>query len=178
MLSDEAWGRIAGEAMAQIGLARYGDAGAVRWVAVRHGADHIHIVAALVRKDRRTERARRDRWRAQAACRDLGERYGLYRVGAAGRAYRPAGSPRAAPGPPPGPDEYRPGCAAAGGPVRGRRGEYNGGILAPLGLDPANMRRVQRIAAPANASATGVQVDGSSGSANVMRPRSAPARPG
>jgi hypothetical protein len=48
-------------------------------VAIRHGPDHIHLVATLVRQDRRTEYARNDRWKAQAACRDLEERYGLYR---------------------------------------------------------------------------------------------------
>ncbi|WP_051799950.1 relaxase/mobilization nuclease domain-containing protein [Catenuloplanes japonicus] len=87
-LSDTQWGRIASEVMAQIGLAPHGDPGAVRWVAVRHGADHIHIVATLVRQDRRTAWARNDRWRAQAACRDLEERYGLYRVGADASARR------------------------------------------------------------------------------------------
>ena len=84
-LSDEQWAHIAGEVMAQVGLARHGDTRAVRWVAVRHGPDHIHIAATLVRQDRRTEYARNDRWKAQAACRNLEERYGLYRVGPADR---------------------------------------------------------------------------------------------
>ncbi|MFI5843892.1 relaxase/mobilization nuclease domain-containing protein [Catenuloplanes sp. NPDC051500] len=87
-LSDVQWGRIAAEVMAQAGLAPHGDEGAVRWVAVRHGADHIHIVVTLVRQDRRTEWARHDRWRVQAACRDLEERYGLHRVGRAATARR------------------------------------------------------------------------------------------
>ena len=81
VLTDVQWGHIAGEIMAQAGLAAHGDRRAVRWVAMRHGEDHIHIVATLVRQDRRTEWARRDRWRTQAAARDLEERYGLYRVG-------------------------------------------------------------------------------------------------
>ena len=84
-LTDQQWAHIAGEVMAQTGLAPHGDTRAVRWVAVRHGADHIHIVATLVRQDGRTEYARNDRWRAQAACRDLEERYGLHRVGPADR---------------------------------------------------------------------------------------------
>ncbi|HEU4422777.1 MAG TPA: relaxase [Pilimelia sp.] len=83
ILTDQQWAHIAGEVMAQAGLAPHGDDRAVRWVAVRHAADHIHIVATLVRQDRRTEWARNDRWRAQAACRNLEERYGLYRVGPA-----------------------------------------------------------------------------------------------
>jgi hypothetical protein len=84
-LTDEQWAHIAGEVMAKTGLARHGDTRAVRWVAVRHGRDHIHIVATLVRQDRRTEYARNDRWKAQAACRDIEERYSLYRVGPADR---------------------------------------------------------------------------------------------
>ncbi|GLI00930.1 relaxase/mobilization nuclease domain-containing protein [Phytohabitans aurantiacus] len=84
-LSDAQWAHIAAEVMAQAGLAEHGDARAVRWVAVRHGPDHIHIAATLVRQDRRTEYARNDRWKAQAACRNLEERYGLYVVGPADR---------------------------------------------------------------------------------------------
>ncbi|MBT8227492.1 MAG: relaxase, partial [Dactylosporangium sp.] len=81
VLTDQQWAHIAQEIMAATGLAPYGDGRAVRWVAVRHGADHIHLVATLVRQDRRTVWGRNDRWRVQAACRDLEERYGLYRVG-------------------------------------------------------------------------------------------------
>lgn len=84
-LSDAQWAHIAAEVMAQVGLAPHRDARAVRWVAIRHGPDHIHVVATLVRQDRRTEYARNDRWKAQAACRNLEERYGLHRVGPADR---------------------------------------------------------------------------------------------
>lgn len=80
-LTDGQWAHIAGEVMAGVGLAPHADPRAVRWVAIRHGADHVHIVATLVRQDRRTEYARNDRRAAQVACRDLEERYGLYRVG-------------------------------------------------------------------------------------------------
>jgi hypothetical protein len=82
-LSDTQWAHVAGEVMARVGLAPHGDTRAVRWVAMRHGPDHIHIVATLVRQDRRPVRGHNDRWLAQAACRDLEERYGLYRVGPA-----------------------------------------------------------------------------------------------
>jgi len=84
-LSDEQWGHIAREIMAQAGLAPHGDGQAVRWVAVRHAHDHIHIVATLVRQDRRIEPARNDWIRCQAAARDLEQRYGLYRLGPADR---------------------------------------------------------------------------------------------
>lgn len=84
-LSDAQWAHIAREMVAGIGIAPHGDDRAVRWVAVRHADDHIHIVATLVRQDRRTEWCRNERWRAQATARDLEERYGLYRVGPADR---------------------------------------------------------------------------------------------
>lgn len=94
ILTDEQWAHIAREMMAGSGLAQHGDDQAVRWVAVRHNDDHIHIVATLVRQDRRTEWGRNDRWRCQSTARDLEERYGLYRLGptdrtAAKRPHRP-----------------------------------------------------------------------------------------
>ncbi|MEV4212601.1 relaxase [Micromonospora sp. NPDC049662] len=85
MLSDPQWAHIAREMVAGSGLAPHGDARAVRWIAVRHADDHIHIVATLVRQDRRTEWGRNDRWRCQQTARDLEERYGLHRVGPADR---------------------------------------------------------------------------------------------
>ncbi len=54
-LTDAQWAHIAREMVAGAGLAPHGDDRAVRWVAVRHADDHIHIVATLVRQDRRTE---------------------------------------------------------------------------------------------------------------------------
>ncbi len=84
-LTDAQWAHIGAEVMARVGLAAHGDPRGVRWVAIRHGPDHIHIVATLVRQDRRTAWGRNDRWLAQAACRDLEQRYGLYRVGPADR---------------------------------------------------------------------------------------------
>jgi hypothetical protein len=52
MLSDDEWAQLACDIMHRTGLAPYGqDDDAVRWVAVRHAADHIHIVAMLARQD-------------------------------------------------------------------------------------------------------------------------------
>jgi hypothetical protein len=67
--------------VAAVGIAPHGDPDAVRWVAIRHAEDHIHIVATLVRQDGDTVWAWNERLKAQAAARDLEERYGLYRVG-------------------------------------------------------------------------------------------------
>jgi len=87
-LTDAQWAHIAGEVIAAVGLAPHGDLDAVRWVAVRHNDDHIHVVATLVRQDRRTAWPWQDKRKGQAACRDLEERYGLYRVGPPGSGSR------------------------------------------------------------------------------------------
>ena len=76
-LSDAQWRHIAGELMAQAGLAPHADEGSVRWVAIRHGDDHIHIVATLARQDGRSIRNFRDYFRLRAACRHLESRYRL-----------------------------------------------------------------------------------------------------
>jgi hypothetical protein len=46
-LSDEEWAQVAGLVMDRTGLAPAGDEVGVRWVAVRHAADHVHLVATL-----------------------------------------------------------------------------------------------------------------------------------
>src|SRR5580700_7237878 len=53
MLSDAEWAQVAARVMHRTGLAPVGDDLGVRWVAVRHAADHIHIVATLARQDGR-----------------------------------------------------------------------------------------------------------------------------
>jgi hypothetical protein len=87
-LSDQQWGHIAGEVMNAVGLAPHGDTRAVRWVAVRHAPDHIHLVATLVRQDRRTAWAWKDKRNTQRVCRELEERYNLYRVAPPGHGSR------------------------------------------------------------------------------------------
>jgi hypothetical protein len=84
-LTDAQWAHIAAEMVAAVGIAPHGDPDAVRWVAIRHADDHIHIVATLVRQDGNTAWAWNERIKAQAAARDLEERYGLHRVGPADR---------------------------------------------------------------------------------------------
>jgi hypothetical protein len=81
VLSDQQWGHVAGEITAAVGLAPHDDPDAVRWIAMRHDDDGIHIVATLVRQDGRTAWAHNDYPKAQAAARDLEIRYNLYRVG-------------------------------------------------------------------------------------------------
>src|SRR3984893_17091979 len=77
-LSDEEWAQIACEVMHRTGLAPYGEEDdAVRWVAIRHGEDHIHIVAMLARQDGRRPSVRNDRYRVRDACLAAERRYGL-----------------------------------------------------------------------------------------------------
>ena len=81
MLSDDEWAQIAADVMHRTGLAPYGqDDDAVRWVAVRHGDDHIHIVAMLARQDGGRPRLSNERYRVREACRAAEERYGLRRT--------------------------------------------------------------------------------------------------
>ncbi len=78
ILSDDEWAQIAGDVMNRTGLSPYGqEDDAVRWIAVRHGDDHIHIVAMLARQDRQRVRLDFERLRVRKACLAAEERYGL-----------------------------------------------------------------------------------------------------
>jgi hypothetical protein len=81
LLSDGEWAQVAGDVMHRTGLAPSGQEDeAVRWVAVRHGDDHIHIVAMLARQDGGRPRFSNERYRVREACRAAEERYGLRRT--------------------------------------------------------------------------------------------------
>ena len=77
MLSDEEWGQVAAAVMDRTGFARHDDEAGVRWVAVRHAPDHIHLVATLARQDGRRARTWNDFFRVREACRDAERRLGL-----------------------------------------------------------------------------------------------------
>ena len=77
MLSDEEWGQVAAEVMDRTGFARHDDEAGVRWVAVRHAPDHIHLVATLARQDGRRPRTWNDFFRVRDACRDAERRLRL-----------------------------------------------------------------------------------------------------
>ena len=76
-LSDDDWRDIAEIYMDRIGLAPYGDDLAVRWVAVRHADDHVHVIATLARQDGRRVWPHNDFWRAGEASREVEAKYGL-----------------------------------------------------------------------------------------------------
>jgi hypothetical protein len=63
--------------MDRTGLAPEGDDLAVRWVAVRHAPDHIHLVATLARQDRIRPKVWNDYFRVRGACRDAERWFGL-----------------------------------------------------------------------------------------------------
>jgi hypothetical protein len=96
-LSDAQWHQIAARIMEQAGLGGSMPGWVPRWVAVRHGRDHVHIIAALpgaasMRSYRRILSLARD------ACHDAAEQYGLTgtcQVTAPARA-APPGRPRLA----------------------------------------------------------------------------------
>jgi hypothetical protein len=84
-LSDGQWADIAVEYLHQLGLAPRGDEQAVRWVAVRHADDHVHVVATLARQDGRRVFPRNDHYRAREASLTVEARYDLIRTSPAGR---------------------------------------------------------------------------------------------
>jgi hypothetical protein len=79
--SDDDLAQVACDIMHRTGLAPYGqEDDAVRWIAVRHAEDHIHIVAMLARQDGRRVNLWRDYYKVGDACRAAEERYGLRRT--------------------------------------------------------------------------------------------------
>jgi hypothetical protein len=80
-LSDDEWAQIASDVMNRTGVSPADqEDDAVRWVAIRRGADRIHIVATLARQDRGKPRLWNDWYQVRDACRAAEERYGLQRT--------------------------------------------------------------------------------------------------
>ena len=77
MLSDAEWALVAARVMHRTGLAPDGDDLGVRWVAVRHAANHIHIVATLARQDGTRAKTWNDYYRVREACQEAERRFGL-----------------------------------------------------------------------------------------------------
>ena len=92
LLSDAEWAQVAAGVMDRTGLAPAGDELGVRWVAVRHAADHIHVVVTLARQDGTRPRVWNDFYRVREACQDAEARFGLRPTAPADRtaARRPA----------------------------------------------------------------------------------------
>jgi len=85
VLSDAEWAQVAAGIMHRTGLAPEGDDLGVRWVAVRHAADHVHIVATLARQDGGRPKVWNDFYRVREACQEAERRLGLRRTAPADR---------------------------------------------------------------------------------------------
>jgi hypothetical protein len=85
VLTDGEWARIGADAMDRTGIAPKGDAGGCRWVMVRHGGDHVHLVATLARQDGRRPTLFRDFLRLREVAKEWEERLDLRRTGGADR---------------------------------------------------------------------------------------------
>jgi hypothetical protein len=85
LLSDAEWAEVAADVMDRTGLAGRDDEFGMRWVAVRHAPDHIHIVATLARQDGGRPRVWSDFYRVREACRAAEERFGLRETAPADR---------------------------------------------------------------------------------------------
>ncbi|MCP2337950.1 hypothetical protein [Actinomadura rupiterrae] len=85
ILSDSQWARIAEQVMDRVGLAPDGDPDAVRWIAVRHADDHIHLVATLARLDGVRPEVWNDAHLIRAGCREAEDELGLRRTAPADR---------------------------------------------------------------------------------------------
>lgn len=79
-LSDTEWGEIAQRIVRAAGIAPDGDDLACRWIAVRHAADHIHILATTVREDGRRPKLHDSGIRVGDACRQIEKDHGLRRL--------------------------------------------------------------------------------------------------
>jgi hypothetical protein len=76
-MSDDDWAQVAAQIIDRAGLAPHGDDMGVRWVAVRHAADHIHIAATLARQDGTRPRIWNDFFRVREACQQAERKLGL-----------------------------------------------------------------------------------------------------
>lgn len=78
VLTDAEWREIAEYVMDATGIAARGDAGAPRWIAVRHDDESIHLVATLVRQDTgRRVHPRFSKQRLRNAANQVERDYGL-----------------------------------------------------------------------------------------------------
>jgi hypothetical protein len=81
-LADERWAEICEQFIEHMRFAGESARAQCRWVAIRHGrsaggSDHAHLVVTLVAEDGSKASVHNDRPRAQKACRELEQRFGL-----------------------------------------------------------------------------------------------------
>ncbi len=134
MLSDAEWGQVAGRDHGPDRVAPEGDDSGVRWVAVRHAPDHIHIVATLARQDGGRVKTWNDFYRVREACQDAEAPVRAAVHGSGGPHRRQAARPRRdGAGGPARMERGAPRDPAPGRVHRGGRGEHGTGVLRPAG---------------------------------------------
>jgi hypothetical protein len=84
-LPDGRWAELCEQFIEQMGFAGGTGSAQCRWVALRHGrslggSDHAHLVVTLVAEDGSKAGVHNDRPRAQTACRELEQQFGLRRL--------------------------------------------------------------------------------------------------
>ncbi len=84
-LADERWAEICEQFIEQMGFAGEQARAQCRWLAIRHGrstggSDHVHVVVTLVAENGTKASVHNDRPRAQQACRELEQTFGLRRL--------------------------------------------------------------------------------------------------
>lgn len=84
-LTDAEWAEVARDVMERTGIAKGDDAGGCRWIAVRHDAESIHLVAILARQDGRSAHPGGDFRALRQACIAAEKRYGLVSTAPADR---------------------------------------------------------------------------------------------
>ncbi|MGH3294930.1 MAG: relaxase/mobilization nuclease domain-containing protein, partial [Trebonia sp.] len=81
-LTDDEWREIVRELMHRLGLSeRGGEGDGVRWVAVAHGDNHVHVVAVMARQDGRRAHVDREYIRAGQTARWAERTYKLHVTG-------------------------------------------------------------------------------------------------
>ncbi|MCZ7424285.1 relaxase [Micromonospora sp. WMMA1949] len=78
-ISDSTWAGMAVQMLTEVGIATTATDPGLRWIAMRHADDHVHIVATLVREDGRTNWMRNDYPRCVKATYHVARRYNLHR---------------------------------------------------------------------------------------------------
>ncbi|WP_018788812.1 hypothetical protein [Micromonospora sp. CNB394] len=78
-ISDSTWAGMAVQMLTEVGVATTAADPGLRWIAMRHADDHVHIVATLVREDGRTNWMRNDYPRCVKATYHVARRYNLHR---------------------------------------------------------------------------------------------------
>ncbi|MET7879820.1 relaxase [Micromonospora profundi] len=78
-ISDTTWANMVVQMLTEVGVATTATDPGLRWIAMRHADDHVHIVATLVREDGRNNWLRNDYPRCVKATYNIARRYNLHR---------------------------------------------------------------------------------------------------